>query len=115
VLHAGPIKSPLDAVRGGSRGRHRQSMGISVYRTSDHTGVSAYGREITENANLRLEFDKIVCIGFGTKQSQYRVLIQPDSFKAVAEFMMKADPNEAIKAFGAALQIGIAQTSPKSN
>jgi hypothetical protein len=89
-------------------------MGISVYRTSDHTGTSAYGREITDSANLRLEFEKMVCIGFGTKQSQYRVLIQADSFKAMAELMMKADSNEAIKAFGAAMLKGV-QSLKKSN
>ncbi len=89
-------------------------MGISVYRTSDKTEVSAYGREITDSANLRLEFEKMVCIGFGTKQSNYRVLIKADNFKAVAELMMKADPNEAVKAFGAAM-IGGVEGLKKSN
>jgi hypothetical protein len=62
---------------------------------------------------MDLEFDTMVRIGFTTKQSRFSVLIQPDSFKEVADLMMKADANEAIKAFGAAMLNGV--NSPKNS
>jgi hypothetical protein len=55
----------------------------------------------------------MVCIGFQTVQSSYSILITLDSFMKAGKIMMKASPNDAIKAFGAALQAGIAL--PNSN
>jgi hypothetical protein len=82
-------------------------MSIKVYRTSDRTAASDYGREITDNATVALQFDTMVGIFFSTEQSSFSVLIKPESFKALAELMMEASANEAIKAFGVAIQAGI--------
>jgi hypothetical protein len=59
-------------------------MAILVFRNSDQTGISAYGREITESAALNLEFATMVRIGFSTKQSQFSVLIRKRRPQATA-------------------------------
>jgi hypothetical protein len=94
-------------------------MAIPVFRTSDKTGPSMYGKEITENAHIGLRKfarnDQVVNIAFSTEQSSFSVLIYPDSFKDLAALMMKANANETIKAFGAAKQAGLDQQPPASN
>jgi hypothetical protein len=82
-------------------------VAIWVVRTTDRTGESPYGKTITDNATLKLSHDNMVRIGFGTKRSGFAVHIQPASFAEVAALMMKADQNEAIKAFGSAMLGGI--------
>jgi hypothetical protein len=89
------------------------AMAIWVVRNTDQTGESPYGRTITESASLKLEYGNMVRIGFATKRSQFSVLIKPDSFAEVVAMMMKADPNEAIKAFGSAMLGGI--ENPKNS
>jgi len=41
---------------------------------------------------------------FDTVQSSYDVVIGLNEFRELAELMMKADPQAAIRAFGAAMQ-----------
>jgi hypothetical protein len=89
-------------------------VAIWVVRNTDRAGESPYGKTITENANLKLSHDNMVRIGFGTKRSGFSVHIKPDSFAEVAALMMKASPNEAIKAFGSAMAGGI-EGSKNSN
>jgi len=43
----------------------------------------------------------------GLRKSIFRVCIDPDNFRVVAQAMMHANSAEAIKAFGAALEAGI--------
>jgi hypothetical protein len=43
----------------------------------------------------------------GTGNSYYRLVVNPEDFVTLAQAMLHADPEEAIKAFGAALQEGI--------
>jgi hypothetical protein len=45
--------------------------------------------------------------GFGDRQTTIRIF--PDSFAAMAQTMMHANPEAAIKAFGAALAAGTPQ------
>ncbi|MEA2891453.1 MAG: hypothetical protein QOI05_2246 [Bradyrhizobium sp.] len=40
----------------------------------------------------------------GLRKQSYSVTIRPDDFETVAREMMKADPEKAIRAFGAAMQ-----------
>jgi AAA+ superfamily predicted ATPase len=60
--------------------------------------------------NVRLSFSKPL---FGTKagdnwqhskSEEYSIIIEPEAFADLASEMMKADPQQAIKAFGAAMQ-----------
>ena len=91
-------------------------MAIVVFRTSDMTTpgrVSDYGNQITDSPDVGIESRTMVRIAFQTKQSRYSVFIEPDSFAELATLMMKASPNDAIKAFGGALQAGI--EPPNSN
>jgi hypothetical protein len=48
----------------------------------------------------------------GTGDSVYKAKIRPSSFAALAQAMMHAAPEEAIKAFGAALQAGTPEPVP---
>jgi hypothetical protein len=82
-------------------------MAIKVFRPSSATLGRALGDEVAKNANVMLTFQNDVQIPFSTKKSDFVVIIEPDSFKAMAEYMMSANANEAIKAFGAAMAVGI--------
>lgn len=84
-------------------------MSIKATRISDQR-LGWHGEEFGE---ARLGVEKItddykeVGLWFDTTQSIYRILISGDSFKDIALKMMEADPRQAIKAFGAALQTGL--------
>jgi hypothetical protein len=83
-------------------------MSITARRESDQRpGTSGYGAEITNNAGLRVERG-MMAIRFSPEPSTFVVLISPDSFKDIAQAMMRADHGEAIKAFGAAMQASAA-------
>ena len=82
-------------------------MAIRVFRPSGATKGNMLGDEITKSANVMLTFQNDVQIPFSTKKSDFLVVIEPDSFKTMAEYMMTANANEAIKAFGAAMAAGI--------
>jgi hypothetical protein len=83
-------------------------MSIAAHRESDQRlGMSGYGREITNNAGLRVERG-MVAIRFSPEPSRFVVLISSDSFKDIAQAMMRADRGAAIKAFGAAMQASAA-------
>jgi hypothetical protein len=82
-------------------------MTIEVARSPDATWGpwTDLGR-----ANIGVEYGLIELIfkderGFG--KSQFQVSIKPESFAVIARAMMHANSEEAIKAFGAALQAGI--------
>jgi hypothetical protein len=88
-------------------------MAVRVFRTSEPTKFSDYGNEMTADADVTLAFEDEVKISFSTKKSRFAIQIEPGSFKKLAEYMMLADENEAIKAFGAAMINGIEQ--PKNS
>jgi hypothetical protein len=50
----------------------------------------------------RLKIDFVEPRGYGDRR--YRIQVNADSFKALAEAMIRADREQAIRAFGAALQ-----------
>jgi hypothetical protein len=77
-------------------------MAVHVYRNSDGTGASDYGKRL-DDCCVGVQFG-MVHFGFNTVQSRFSVLVEPESFAEVAMAMMKADAPEAIKAFGAAMQ-----------
>jgi hypothetical protein len=73
--------------------------------SSDTSGLS-----ILEFGKLFARRDLVIMThreprGFG--QSRHEIRIEPDCFAALAQAMMYANPEEAIKAFGRALQSGI--------
>jgi hypothetical protein len=100
-------------IAGPNKFARRRHMSIPVFRTSDRA-TSILGKQITDNASLDLEISSglwppAVAISFATPQSSFAVLIQADSFKDLAALMMKANANEAVKAFGAAMHAGLDQ------
>src|SRR3954464_9762268 len=79
-----------------------------VYRRARNSTVFP-GKKLGE-ANIRVEYGGVELVfaaerGYG--DSHYDLRIHPASFEELAHAMMQADPNAAIKAFGAALQAGI--------
>jgi hypothetical protein len=81
---------------------------IDVFRT----GAKSYGRNrLVDQARISVE-DGLVGLTFtsnpeGANDSRFQASVAPDSFRDMAEAMMRANPTEAIKAFGAALEAGI--------
>jgi hypothetical protein len=81
-------------------------MTIEALRTTEPGNPKDMG-----GAGICVEYG-CVAIGFSEKprgygQSHYETVIHPDSFKIMAQAMMQANPEEAIKAFGDALKSGI--------
>jgi hypothetical protein len=55
-------------------------MPVLVYRHTEKSHRSEFGTEIDSNATVST-MDDVVRIGFSTMQSEYSVLLQPDSFR----------------------------------
>lgn len=67
--------------------------------------------ELINEAQVRVELGSLL-LRFasnpkGTNSSLYDVVIRPESYSEIAEAMIRAHPEEAIKAFGAAMKDGI--------
>jgi hypothetical protein len=76
--------------------------------------LNSRSRRESFELDLSVEWENIVFRfwerrGFG--RSYYQGTIQPNSFAELAKAMMSADPNAAVKAFGAALAAGIPDAS----
>jgi hypothetical protein len=83
-------------------------MTINVHRE----GARLSGpRKMIDKARIRVEFGAVGLIftsnPSGINDSLFELYVHPDSFKDMAEAMMRANASEAIKAFGAALEAGI--------
>lgn len=88
-------------------------MPIKVYRHGRATG--SRGDQSLGDAVVVVESrgenskNHLLWIGFhaerGTGKSDYDMLIEPSSFRGLAEAMIRANREEAIKAFGTALQL----------
>lgn len=83
-------------------------MTINVHR--EGARLTGRSRQI-DKARIRVEFGAVGLIFTsnpnGTNDSLFELYVQTDSFRDMAEAMMQANPTEAIKAFGAALEAGI--------
>jgi len=77
-------------------------MSIRVVRSDARTGE----KEITNDAELSAQYWLEVQFT-DTDRSHVRVIMLAGSFKKLAQAMMRVDSEEAIKAFGAAMQAGI--------
>jgi hypothetical protein len=87
------------------------SMAIKAYREPYETPHSwrthrDYAARVARNRDPR---GRWLVIGFDTnpgggKRQSYSVVAMPDDFEELAIAMLKADPEAAIRAFGAALQ-----------
>jgi hypothetical protein len=89
-------------------------MGIHVRRRGSKSDLGSYRRQIGTklDAGPTYAMHRVVIIGFrtnpkGEKPSDFDVSILSENFGMLARTMMHADPEAAIKAFGAALQEGI--------
>ena len=85
-------------------------MTIDVYRT----GAKSYGRgssKAIDKARIRVEQGLLELVftsnADGSNDSRFQISVHSASFSDLAEAMMRANPTEAIKAFGAALEPGI--------
>jgi hypothetical protein len=94
-------------------------MAIEVFRTSTqrfpHGGYGqSFGRATVHTVRYGKDDPVLLAISFKTTQSAFTILIEQNSFAEVAQSMMKADASEAMKAFGAALQIGLPQPTDEA-
>jgi hypothetical protein len=89
-------------------------MGIEVRRR----GLKSHRGSIEQRMGTKLDagrpyaMQRLVIISFttnpkGEKPSNFQVTILPENFEMLAQAMMHADSEAAIKAFGTALQEGI--------
>ena len=69
-----------------------------------HLWVEDVGLDGTPYYRLNISFRE--ARGYGDRD--YKIRINHDSFKALAEAMIRANREEAIRAFGAALQVNVA-------
>jgi hypothetical protein len=91
-------------------------MGIHVRRRGSKSDLGSYRQRMGTrlDAGPPYAMHRVVIIGFrtnpkGEKPSDFDVSIVPENFKMLAQAMMHADSEAAIKAFGTALQDGISE------
>jgi hypothetical protein len=97
-------------------------MAIKVYRKGHLAGMNGHyvrpqdlGDAVvwvdSETQRLGIAFHALR----GTGKSHYDMYVEPVSFRDLAEAMVRADREEAIKAFGAVLQMGPLEAPESGN